>query len=57
MQALWLSFANDPQQAPSVGDLTWPEYEAGKDTMLLFSEGDVATQLVTGDRIDANCTF
>ncbi|KAJ8060122.1 hypothetical protein OCU04_010474 [Sclerotinia nivalis] len=57
MQALVLSFANDPQVAPSVGDLTWPLYESGKETMLLLAEGNTKTQLVTGERIDGNCTF
>ncbi|RAL58668.1 hypothetical protein DID88_002974 [Monilinia fructigena] len=57
MQALWLAFANDPSKAPSVGDLTWPEYKSGKETMFLFAEDNVATQLVSGERIDGDCTF
>ncbi|QSZ34459.1 hypothetical protein DSL72_006053 [Monilinia vaccinii-corymbosi] len=57
MQALWLSFANNSAKAPSVGDLTWPEYEAGKDSMLLFAKGDVATQLASGEVIDGSCTL
>ncbi|KAK6599949.1 chlorogenic acid esterase precursor [Botrytis cinerea] len=57
MQALWLSFANDPQKAPSTGEITWPVYDSEQDSMLLFAEGDVKTQFVSGERIDGNCTL
>ncbi|RAK98860.1 carboxylesterase [Aspergillus ibericus CBS 121593] len=69
MEALWLSFAEDPSRGPvrlAIGDaapnpnnssyFSWPAFEQGSSNMLLFAEGDTLMQLVGSERIDDYCT-
>ncbi|RAK80879.1 carboxylesterase [Aspergillus fijiensis CBS 313.89] len=69
MEALWLSFAEDPARGPARLAIegaavnpnnrslfNWPEFEQGSDNMLLFAEDGVLMQLVSSERIDGNCT-
>ncbi|KAH8794856.1 Alpha/Beta hydrolase protein [Hyaloscypha finlandica] len=61
MEALWLSFASNPNGGPArwtaeEGYFAWPEYQQNTSSMLLFASGDSLQQLVTGQRIDGNCT-
>ncbi|PYH98710.1 hypothetical protein BO71DRAFT_437980 [Aspergillus ellipticus CBS 707.79] len=69
MEALWLSFAEDPSRGPvrlAIGDapanpnngsyFAWPQFEQGEDDMLLFAEGGTLMQLVGSGRIDDYCT-
>jgi hypothetical protein len=59
--ALWLSFASNPTGGPArwtaeEGYFAWPEYQQNTSSMLLLASGDTLQQLVTGARIDGNCT-
>lgn len=68
MEALWLSFAEDPTRGPSrvaFGDaaanpnkeshFAWPEfYQGGKD-MLLIAKDNELMQLISSGSIDASC--
>jgi hypothetical protein len=61
ISALWLSFASNPTGGPArwtveEGYFAWPEYQQNTSSMLLFASGDTLQQLVTGERIDGNCT-
>jgi carboxylesterase type B len=68
MEALWLSFAEDPSRGPArlaIGDaaanpnnkshFSWPAFKQGSSNMLLFAEDDRLMQLVSSDRIDHYC--
>jgi hypothetical protein len=62
IKALWLSFASNPTGGPArwtaeEGYFAWPEYAQNTSSMLLFAKDGTLQQLVTGDRIDGNCTF
>ncbi|KAF8859456.1 carboxylesteras-like protein [Acephala macrosclerotiorum] len=62
MEALWLSFASNPSRGPATwtketGYLAWPQYQQNSSSMLLLASGETLQQLVTGERIDGNCTF
>lgn len=68
MEALWLSFAEDPSRGPvrlAVGNaaanpnngsyFAWPAFEQGSDNLLVFAEGEKMMQLVGAGRIDDYC--
>lgn len=68
MQALWLSFAEDPSRGPARLALdgvaanpnnssyfAWPTFQQGSSNMLLFAENHTVMQLVTSGRIDDYC--
>lgn len=68
MQALWLSFVEDPARGPvrlaldgvrSNPDKSvvfeWPAFEAGSEELLLFAEGGNIMQVVGSGRIDDYC--
>lgn len=68
MQALWLSFAEDPSRGPvrlAIGGapanptnesfFEWPAFEQESSSMLLFAEDEKLMQLITADRIDDYC--
>ena len=68
MQALWLSFAEDPARGPdrvAVGDapanpnkesyFAWPEFKQGSEDMLLIAKDSKLMQLVSSDSIDETC--
>jgi carboxylesterase type B len=68
MEALWLSFAEDPTRGPArvaVGDalanpnqknyFSWPEFKQGGEDMLLFAKDNDLMQLVSSDSIDDGC--
>ncbi|KAK2629743.1 hypothetical protein QTJ16_000563 [Diplocarpon rosae] len=63
MQALWLAFASNPEAGPAsrsadTGYFAWPEYRQGNGSdMLLLASGETVQQLVSGERIDADCEF
>ncbi|PQE07358.1 chlorogenic acid esterase precursor protein [Rutstroemia sp. NJR-2017a WRK4] len=70
LQALWLSFAENPGRGPvrlalggaegNPGNETlfrWPEFKRGEENMLVVAEGDVLFDLVSGDRIDKYCSL
>ncbi|OJJ38084.1 hypothetical protein ASPWEDRAFT_734215 [Aspergillus wentii DTO 134E9] len=56
MEALWLSFASNPQSAPSYQNWSWPEYKADVPSMVQFPSGDNIVGIVSGNVIDGNCT-
>jgi hypothetical protein len=61
MAAFWLSFASNPTAGPArwteeEGYFAWPQYQQNTASMLLFASGGTLQQLVTGSRIDTNCT-
>lgn len=61
-KAFWLSFASNPTGGPArwtaeEGYFAWPEYAQNTSSMLLFAQDGTLQQLVTGGRIDGNCTF
>ncbi|GAQ39481.1 hypothetical protein AtubIFM55763_000063 [Aspergillus tubingensis] len=68
MQALWLSFVEDPSRGPvrfAVGNapanpnngsyFAWPAFVQGSDDLLVFAEGGKVMQLVGAGRIDDYC--
>lgn len=68
MQALWLSFAEDPSRGPARLALdgvaanpnnssyfAWPTFQQGSSNMLLFAENQTVMQLTTSARIDDHC--
>ncbi|RAO67053.1 uncharacterized protein BHQ10_003065 [Talaromyces amestolkiae] len=68
MQALWLSFAEDPSRGPARLALdgvaanpnnssyfAWPTFQQGSSNMLLFAENQTVMQLTTSARIDDYC--
>lgn len=69
MQALWLSFVEDPVRGPvrpaldgvtghpdrSETFFEWPAFEAGSGDLLLFAEDGKVTQVVDSGRIDGYC--
>ncbi|KAJ5100308.1 hypothetical protein N7456_006360 [Penicillium angulare] len=68
MQALWLSFVEDPSRGPArlaldgvagnpnnASYFAWPEFKQGSSNMLLLAEDGVLMQLVTSARIDDYC--
>ncbi|KAJ5657386.1 chlorogenic acid esterase precursor [Penicillium longicatenatum] len=68
MEALWLSFAEDPTRGPArvaVGDalanpnkksyFSWPEFKQGGKDMLLFAKDNDLMRLVSSDSIDDGC--
>lgn len=67
MEALWLSFAQDPSavrgprwlrpgMSGGLEEFQWPLFQTGVDSMVLFAEDGLVLQLVSGERIDATCT-
>ncbi|RAL12687.1 carboxylesterase [Aspergillus homomorphus CBS 101889] len=69
MEALWLSFAEDPSRGPvrltvesaalnpnNSSYFAWPEFQQGSSNLVVFAENDVLMQLVTSDRIDDHCS-
>ncbi|KAJ5661364.1 chlorogenic acid esterase precursor [Penicillium longicatenatum] len=68
MEALWLSFAEDPTQGPgrvAICDaaanpnkksyFAWPEFHQGGEDMLLIAKDNEIMQLVSSESIDASC--
>ena len=56
MQALWLSFASDPNKEPkNTAGFSWLKYKTGTDNMALFADSEKVAQLVSGDRVDSYC--
>ncbi|KAB8204810.1 Alpha/Beta hydrolase protein [Aspergillus parasiticus] len=68
MEALWLSFAEDPTRGPgrvAIGDaaanpnkesyFAWPEFHQGGEDMLLIAKDNEIMQLVSSESIDASC--
>lgn len=69
MEALWLSFAEDPSRGPvrlAIGDdvaenptntsyFTWPQFQQGSSNMLLFAKQNKVMQLVSSKIIDDGC--
>lgn len=68
MEALWLSFAEDPTRGPArvaIGDasanpnnesyFSWPDFQQGSSNMLLFAKDDKLMQLVSSESIDKSC--
>lgn len=68
MEALWLSFAEDPTRGPgrvAVGNapanpnnksyFEWPEFKQGGEDMLLIAKNNELMQLVSSDSIDDSC--
>ncbi|KAJ5945959.1 chlorogenic acid esterase precursor [Penicillium verhagenii] len=68
MEALWLSFAEDPTRGPArvaIGDapanpnkesyFAWPEFEQGGSDMLLIAKDNQLMQLISSDSIDDAC--
>lgn len=68
MQALWLSFVENPTRGPvrlALGGVSanpnnssyfaWPAFEQGSSNMLLFAENQTVMQLVSSARIDDSC--
>ncbi|KAJ5368843.1 uncharacterized protein N7496_008603 [Penicillium cataractarum] len=70
MEALWLSFAEDPTRGPvrlAIGDgvaenptktsfFAWPQFQQGSSNMLLFAEQNKVMQLVSSKNIDDGCS-
>lgn len=62
MESLWLAFATNPSGGPArwtkeTGYFEWPMYAQNSSSMLLLAQGETVMQLVSGQRIDGNCTF
>lgn len=63
MQALWLSFVEDPARGPvrlanphkSEAFFEWPAFETGSEDLLLFAEDGKIMQVVGSGRIDGYC--
>lgn len=68
MEALWLSFVENPTRGPvrlaldgvagnpnNESYFAWPAFEQGSDDMLLIAEDGVLMQLVSSARIDDYC--
>jgi carboxylesterase type B len=68
MEALWLSFAEDPTQGPvrlAIGDVAanltnssyfaWPQSQQCSSDMLFFANNNEAMQLVSSESIDGSC--
>ncbi|KAE8368464.1 chlorogenic acid esterase precursor [Aspergillus caelatus] len=68
MEALWLSFAEDPTRGPArvaIGDASgnpnnesyfaWPEFQQGSSNMLLFAKDNKLMQLISSESIDKSC--
>lgn len=70
MEALWLSFAEDPSRGPVrlvIGDgvagnptntslFAWPQFQQGSSNMLLFAQQNKVMQLVSSKSIDDGCS-
>jgi hypothetical protein len=69
MEALWLSFAEDPARGPvrlALGDtaanptntsyFSWPIFKQGDGGMLLIAEGDTLIQIVSSESVDMSCS-
>jgi hypothetical protein len=61
MDSLRLSFASNPTGGPArwtreTGYSAWLEYADNTTLMVLFASSTTVQQLVTGARIDQNCT-
>jgi carboxylesterase type B len=70
LQALWLSFAENPGRGPvrlALGGMEgnpnnqtlfkWPEFRQGEENMLVVAEDGVLFDLVGSDRIDRFCSL
>lgn len=59
MESLWLSFASNPNVAPTGSfkgkKWTWPKYNPSANTLSLFASGDTAVQLVDRSVVDTFC--
>jgi hypothetical protein len=61
MKSFRLSFKSNPTGGPArwtreTGYSAWSEYADNTTSMVLFASGATVQQLVTGARIDQNCT-
>ncbi|KAH7163387.1 Alpha/Beta hydrolase protein [Dactylonectria estremocensis] len=57
MEALWLSYANNPKRDPRDGKgTTWPKYQEGRKTLAVFAEDDEWIQFVSKSVDDGYCT-
>jgi hypothetical protein len=70
MEALWLSFAEDPTRGPvraALGDVapnptkesyfTWPQFQQGSADMVLFAQDRKLMQMVSSQSIDISCSI
>ncbi|KAG9959933.1 chlorogenic acid esterase precursor, partial [Aureobasidium melanogenum] len=62
MEALWLSFAENPAAGPKTfnssdgGYFAWPQFQQSSDSLVVFAEGSEALQLSDADpRVDNHC--
>ncbi|KAI0127035.1 Alpha/Beta hydrolase protein [Xylariales sp. AK1849] len=57
MEALWLSFASNPDQEPTDGNgVTWPKYNPSTSSMVEFAADDKWIQFVSGSVDDSLCS-
>jgi hypothetical protein len=69
MEALWLSFAEDPTRGPvrpalrdsaenptKTSVFSWPMFKQGDGGMLLIAKDDTLMQLTSSESIDASCS-
>ncbi|KAK7958294.1 hypothetical protein PG988_013142 [Apiospora saccharicola] len=55
MQDLWLSFATNPDAAPSSDAFSWPKYDPAADTVASFASADGVVVKLGGHAIDDIC--
>ncbi|KAK6224053.1 hypothetical protein LQW54_000200 [Pestalotiopsis sp. IQ-011] len=57
MEALWLSFASNPEEDPTDGHgIVWPKYNSSSDSMAEFAANDTWVQFVSGSIVDSFCS-
>ncbi|KAK8052005.1 hypothetical protein PG993_003390 [Apiospora rasikravindrae] len=56
MQDLWLSFATNPDAAPTSDLFKWPKYDPAADTVASFASADDVVVRLDGHGIDDICT-